>query len=596
MIRADVLRELNGYDEAWRYGEDHELWLRMIYDYQIGALDEFLVKWRIWSESYSIRHHEPQQHNSRFLMKTAVEREGERYRNRHRFYYSLTGVIRALLNRPLSDYRIGLSNLLGEWAQLFAKKNDLDQAYEKIVEALSYDHYNWRNLKIRVKTFLARHRGEVGKVLWEKLRNPHNISYPDIVRKKEHERPRMLFFTIMLPYPVKSGSNARTLSLLKHLSMLGYDIILVYPEFEFPTPDHEKELLKHVSCLYRMKYHEPKGRIEKQLHKLLHQVRLILGVQTNPLFDKYHFKRMLRHCNYEVVFTNYFFGSRWVGAARRNALRIIDTHDVGFQRAQRKIQLDYTSFKKVIAKALLAIYKRCELRLYDKFDNIIAISSHDNAVFEKHLHSVPKLVLVQIPVDLAHFCPGDDPEILRNRILFIGTGNLANTDAFAYFVRDVFPHIRQEIEGAHFVMAGNKPSREQIDLAKMTENVETLGFQKDLREQYRTAEIVVCPLRIGSGMKVKVIEAAAMGKAMVLTSVAAEGLNLKSEVDCIITDTADDFAKAVVRLLRSEEERRAMGIKARQFAEQNHDEATLYKELDEILKQKMDNHEKACRT
>ena len=130
-------------------------------------------------------------------------------------------------------------------------------------------------------------------------------------------------------------------------------------------------------------------------------------------------------------------------------------------------------------------------------------------------------------------------------------------------------------------------SKEQEDLASETVDVEVLGYQEDLREQYQLAEVVVCPLRIGSGMKAKVPEAAAMGKAIVMTSVAAEGLKLTSGVECLITDDPKEFAGAVVHLLQSENKRRDMGIKARQFAKQNHSEDILYRELGEIIKMRI---------
>ena len=412
--------------------------------------------------------------------------------------------------------------------------------------------------------------------------------YPELLRAKSHTKPRMLFFAAGLPYPVKSGLNARIMSLLKFFSTIGWDIVLVYSEHEMADDEQEHALKKYAADLYRLEYYRPGGFFSKGIHSLLHHIQLILGIQINPLFSKYHFRKMVSECNYEGVFVTYFFVGRWIELVKENTLTFIDTIDVLYERAERKIRIDYIGLKSVVARAMLAVFKRQELKLYEKFDLILAISSHDYSIFKKDYGNSSQLINAPIPIDSDFFSPDTEEEIKKNKVLFVGTGNLANTDAFTFFTTKIFPLVRQEIPDALFSLAGGNPSQRQIDLAEATENVEVLGYQKDLREQYKSAEVVVCPLRIGSGMNFKVIEAAAMGKAIVLTSVAAEGFALKSGVDCIITDNAEDFAEAVVRLLRSSEKRHGMGLKARQFAKQNYNEEILYRELGERIKKRME--------
>jgi glycosyltransferase involved in cell wall biosynthesis len=151
-------------------------------------------------------------------------------------------------------------------------------------------------------------------------------------------------------------------------------------------------------------------------------------------------------------------------------------------------------------------------------------------------------------------------------VLFVG--NFAyepNVDAAQYFCRDIFPLILKDVPNAKLFLVGNAPPSEVCSLAS-NRHIEVTGRVASLIPFYKDADVVVCPLRIGGGIKVKVLEALGYGKAIVSTSIGAQGLDLSTYRAVAVADEATDFAKNVVRLLVHPEERHAQEIQALAYA------------------------------
>jgi len=135
-----------------------------------------------------------------------------------------------------------------------------------------------------------------------------------------------------------------------------------------------------------------------------------------------------------------------------------------------------------------------------------------------------------------------------------------NVGAVRHFVAEVLPLIRQEINAAfHIVGAG--PTEEVQALA--SESVIVHGSVPDMRPYFDAAMAVVVPLLEGGGTRLKILEAAASGKAIVSTSLGAEGLNLRHDEDLLIADSAPEFAAAVIRLCKDAGLRWRLGQQAR---------------------------------
>jgi glycosyltransferase involved in cell wall biosynthesis len=157
--------------------------------------------------------------------------------------------------------------------------------------------------------------------------------------------------------------------------------------------------------------------------------------------------------------------------------------------------------------------------------------------------------------------PGD---IKCPSILFVA--NFAyepNVDAALYFSKIIFPLVLKDVPNAKLFLVGNAPST-AIRSLTVNKQIEVTGFVNSLIPYYEVANVVICPLRIGGGIKVKILEALSAGKAIVSTSVGAQGLDLWTHVQpVVIADEPSAFAKKVIQFLvdpveRSRQEQEAL--------------------------------------
>jgi polysaccharide biosynthesis protein PslH len=138
-----------------------------------------------------------------------------------------------------------------------------------------------------------------------------------------------------------------------------------------------------------------------------------------------------------------------------------------------------------------------------------------------------------------------------------------NVDAAVYFSKIIFPLVLKDVPNAKLFLVGNEPST-AIRLLTVNKQIEVTGFVNSLIPYYEAANVVICPLRIGGGIKMKVLEALSAGKAIVSTSVGAQGLGLGRHIQpVVIADEPSGFARKVIQFLvdpaeRSRQEQKAL--------------------------------------
>src|SRR5207247_2561020 len=130
---------------------------------------------------------------------------------------------------------------------------------------------------------------------------------------------------------------------------------------------------------------------------------------------------------------------------------------------------------------------------------------------------------------------------------------LPNEDAIRYFTEQILPLIKQRLPDVTLTVVGRNPYPALLDLSQRDSSVIVTGRVGDVRPYMERAAAYVVPLRIGGGTRLKIYEAMAMGKAVVSTSIGAEGLPVRDGVDLLLADTPQAFANAVVRVLTDPE-------------------------------------------
>jgi glycosyltransferase involved in cell wall biosynthesis len=154
------------------------------------------------------------------------------------------------------------------------------------------------------------------------------------------------------------------------------------------------------------------------------------------------------------------------------------------------------------------------------------------------------------------------------RLIFVGAfQHLPNVEAMLYFCRDVLPVIRTKVPGVELLIVGSNPTPPVLNLAAIP-GVQVTGFVPDIRPFMSRSSIYVVPLRLGVGIRGKILEAWGMGMAVVSTSVGCAGLRFNNGRNLLVGDTPEQFAAHVISLLNDPAGRRRLGEEGRKTAEQ----------------------------
>lgn len=184
-------------------------------------------------------------------------------------------------------------------------------------------------------------------------------------------------------------------------------------------------------------------------------------------------------------------------------------------------------------------------------------------------------------VDYGYFHPLEVPE-KPNTVVFSGKMSYyPNEAAVNHFYHKILPLIREKMPEITFTIVGADPPGSIKRLAD-DHNVCVTGYVEDIRPYLAEASVAVCPIRVGAGIQNKVLEAMAMGKAVVASSKACKATEARNGVEVAMADSDADFADAVVQLLTKPEERARIGNAAADFVRENHDWDALSCRLEEI--------------
>jgi sugar transferase (PEP-CTERM/EpsH1 system associated) len=203
------------------------------------------------------------------------------------------------------------------------------------------------------------------------------------------------------------------------------------------------------------------------------------------------------------------------------------------------------------------------------FRQVIVVSEQERARLAGRCPA-GRIAVVPNGVDTSYFAPqpgvGEEPDSL----VFVGAFFWPpNADAARWLVSDILPHIRHEVPGVRVCLVGHDPPPEIQAMAHPPEVV-VAGSVPDVRPYLARSAVCVAPLRIGGGTRLKILDALAMGRPVVSTSLASEGLDLADGHELLIADGAEAFAAAAVRLLRDPAQRAELGAAGRRAVEKRY--------------------------
>lgn len=204
-------------------------------------------------------------------------------------------------------------------------------------------------------------------------------------------------------------------------------------------------------------------------------------------------------------------------------------------------------------------FERAECRRYGR---VVAVSRQDAETMRRE-YGIEHVSHVPTGVDTEYFRPRGLAPFEPHNLVFTGSMDwLPNEDAIRYFAGEVLPIVRAQIPDVTFTVVGRNPHPSLMELSRRDPSVTVTGRVDDVRPYIERAAAFVVPIRIAGGTRLKIYEAMAMEKPVISTTVGAEGLPVHAGEELLLADTAEQFAAAVVRVLRDEDVARRLGARA----------------------------------
>ena len=171
-------------------------------------------------------------------------------------------------------------------------------------------------------------------------------------------------------------------------------------------------------------------------------------------------------------------------------------------------------------------------------------------------------------------------------MVFVGVmkEGAASNGAALYFVEEIYPIVKQRIPMARVYIVGKNPSKGLMRLHD-GENIIVTGYVEDVRPYIDQCEVVICPLRMASGIQNKILEAMAMNKPIVTTEIAVGGIEGYEAQQIIVAKDAEDFARRIIELFTNRELLQKVGKHGREFVERNYSWASAGNKIDQLIKE-----------
>jgi glycosyltransferase involved in cell wall biosynthesis len=263
-----------------------------------------------------------------------------------------------------------------------------------------------------------------------------------------------------------------------------------------------------------------------------------------------------------------------IDALPRPFVSVLVMHDIRALVCERRAAVEPTAAGRQRLLREAARYRAFERTQCQKYDLIVTMSPDDAAWVAEHYQ--PRRVTVRpLPVDAAFFAPRGTDDEVPGRVMFTGLMNHPpNVDAAVFMAREVLPAIRARRPDAEFWIVGRNPTPDVLALASQP-GVHVTGGVEDIRALLWSAQVVVVPLRYGSGARNKIVEAWSLEKCVVSTTLGAEGLAYTHGHNLLIADRAEDLAATIARVLDEPPLRDSVRTAGRTLVRTEHDPAGL---------------------
>jgi glycosyltransferase involved in cell wall biosynthesis len=374
------------------------------------------------------------------------------------------------------------------------------------------------------------------------------------------------------PWPIERGTDRLIMNLLEGLSAshevalvtmaLGRDELARLEEIENPRITVRGMLAPHRRSLSHRLYYKARN----LMIELFRAVPSRVSYAAPPALLRL-IADTAREFDADLVFASYWHLYRLPEYIEAERL-VLMTHDLDFLVNPERMRMQRRGIGRPLAALRTRMLERIEWNAYSRFETIVTVTEADAEVMRNHpltagtsVHSLP------LALDLSVF----DPSTYRreqNSVLLMGAFHADfNIDAFRFFVNEVLPLVLERYPECRLDVVGQGVSADMRRIAPPA--VRFRGLVESVIPYLGRCSLMVLPMRYCGGVRIRMLEAAAMGTPVVSTSVGVAGMGLAAGEDYLEADSAEAMAEAITRLLGDENEAMRLGKNARGWAEEH---------------------------
>jgi sugar transferase (PEP-CTERM/EpsH1 system associated) len=380
---------------------------------------------------------------------------------------------------------------------------------------------------------------------------------------------KILLISPIFPYPPDDGGKIRSFNLIKRLGNT-HEVCLIALSRSTINPENLAAISQYCMAVDIASW-LPETPLQSLQRYLLSRIppgvalcyhSTNLGALIAKALGKYQFDIIQIEHSYMAKFLDD------IDSRTGQAKRVLTMHNIEFIRHSRIARTIECGWEKVRYIISARRYASWELDYASRFDKIIAVSETDKQLLQE---KDPSLEVEVVPngVDLDFYQTTAPPD--NSTLVYVGGMSYPpNVDAVLYFSKEIFPIILEEVPQARFMVVGGNPPPEVLELDNK-DHICITGYVEDVREYVDRAQVAVIPLRSGGGTRLKILEAMAMGRPVVSTTVGCEGLDVENGENILLADEPREFAADVVSLMRNPALLTRLAQNGRKLVEERYD-------------------------
>lgn len=528
--RKDKFMEIKGFSAIYEpfYWEDTDISYRA---WKRG--------WKTFFEPNSVVYHIHQATNnaanfSRNFLSLIKER------NRYLFFWKNISQLKYVL------FHLGWLVVIGPWNILQLKFIKIAAFFLALIRLPTAIYHNIKDEKYRKLD-----DKEILRMTADSLYSKKYYSHKIMVKK---ERLNILYICPYLPLTGISAGSGRMFELIKRLSKRHTVDVISF------IIDEELKYLAPLKCICN------RVDVVRRNYPWQRDSLLLIPSMIDEFYAKEMenlIKRRLYEEDYNIVQFEYLHMSQYAPNFYTGKL-ILTEHQLHFL-SRRRDSLNTASYMKKIESFFSFLKgKIYEINACKKFDKIITVTEGERDILKDYLPYLD-VEAVHTGVDTSFFCPNH--RLKENiDILYLGFfRHYPNVDAVLYFYNHIYPLIKEKLPEVTFNIVGFGPPEEILRMQR-NNGIKVTGYVQDITSYLEDSKVFIMPIRLGMGIRGKLLEAWAMRRAVVSTSIGCAGIQVEDGNDVLIADKPIDFAEKTIELIRNESLRRRLGENGRRKA------------------------------